>query len=65
MTKVAQGMGLDPANWSCILESRELGLESFCFPERRAKAFVRIAEKSGCDFFFVEGSREDQSAPSG
>jgi UDPglucose 6-dehydrogenase len=48
VTKVAQGMGLDPRIGSAFLNPG-IGFGGFCFP-KDVQAFIRIAEKSGCDF---------------
>jgi UDPglucose 6-dehydrogenase len=48
VTKVAQGMGLDPRIGSSFLNPG-IGFGGFCFP-KDVQAFIRIAEKSGCDF---------------
>jgi len=48
VTKVAQGMGLDPRIGSSFLNPG-VGFGGFCFP-KDLQAFIRIAEKSGCDF---------------
>jgi UDPglucose 6-dehydrogenase len=48
VTKVAQGMGLDPRIGAHFL-SPGIGFGGFCFP-KDVQAFIRIAEKSGCDF---------------
>jgi len=48
VTKVAQGMGLDPRIGDLFLQSG-IGFGGFCFP-KDLQAFIRIAEKSGCDF---------------
>jgi UDPglucose 6-dehydrogenase len=46
--KVAQGMGLDPRIGQAFLKAG-IGFGGFCFP-KDVQAFIRIAEKSGCDF---------------
>jgi UDPglucose 6-dehydrogenase len=46
--KVAQGMGLDPRIGPAFLNAG-IGFGGFCFP-KDVQAFIRIAEKSGCDF---------------
>lgn len=46
--KVAQGMGMDPRIGSEFLNPG-IGFGGFCFP-KDVQAFIRIAEKSGCDF---------------
>jgi UDPglucose 6-dehydrogenase len=48
VTKVAEGMGLDGRIGSAFL-SPGIGFGGFCFP-KDVQAFIRIAEKSGCDF---------------
>jgi UDPglucose 6-dehydrogenase len=48
VTKVAEGMGLDPRIGPAFL-SPGIGFGGFCFP-KDVQAFIRIAEKSGCDF---------------
>src|SRR5713101_159680 len=48
VTKVAEGMGLDPRIGSAFLKPG-IGFGGFCFP-KDVQAFIRIAEKSGCDF---------------
>jgi UDPglucose 6-dehydrogenase len=48
VTKVAQGMGLDPRIGPAFLKPG-IGFGGFCFP-KDVQAFIRIAEKSGCDF---------------
>jgi UDPglucose 6-dehydrogenase len=48
VTKVAGGMGLDPRIGSSFL-SPGIGFGGFCFP-KDVQAFIRIADKSGCDF---------------
>ena len=52
VTKVAQGMGLDPRIGSAFLNPG-IGFGGFCFP-KDVQAFVRIAEKSGCDFSLLK-----------
>lgn len=52
ITKVAQGMGLDPRIGSDFL-SPGIGFGGFCFP-KDVQAFIRIAEKSGCDFSLLK-----------
>jgi len=46
--KVAQGIGLDPRIGPAFLRPG-IGFGGFCFP-KDLQAFVRIAEKFGCDF---------------
>jgi UDPglucose 6-dehydrogenase len=48
VTKVAEGMGLDPRIGSAFLKPG-IGFGGFCFP-KDLQAFIRIAEKLGCDF---------------
>jgi UDPglucose 6-dehydrogenase len=48
VTKVAQGMGLDARIGPSFLNPG-IGFGGFCFP-KDVQAFIRIAEKSGCDF---------------
>ena len=48
VTKVAEGMGLDPRIGASFLNPG-IGFGGFCFP-KDLQAFIRIAEKSGCDF---------------
>jgi len=48
VTKVAEGMGLDPRIGSAFLNPG-IGFGGFCFP-KDVQAFIRIAEKSGVDF---------------
>jgi UDPglucose 6-dehydrogenase len=48
VTKVAHGMGLDPRIGASFLNPG-IGFGGFCFP-KDVQAFIRIAEKSGCDF---------------
>lgn len=48
VTKVAEGMGLDPRIGSSFLNPG-IGFGGFCFP-KDVQAFIRIAEKSRCDF---------------
>ena len=52
VTQVAQGMGLDPRIGAAFL-SPGIGFGGFCFP-KDVQAFVRIAEKSGCDFSLLK-----------
>jgi UDPglucose 6-dehydrogenase len=52
VTKVAEGMGLDPRIGSSFL-SPGLGFGGFCFP-KDVQAFIRIAERSGCDFSLLK-----------
>ena len=52
VTKVAQGMGLDPRIGPAFLNPG-IGFGGFCFP-KDLQAFIRIAEKSGCDFSLLK-----------
>jgi UDPglucose 6-dehydrogenase len=52
VTKVAEGMGLDPRIGAAFLNPG-IGFGGFCFP-KDVQAFVRIAEKSGCDFSLLK-----------
>jgi UDPglucose 6-dehydrogenase len=52
VTKVAEGMGLDPRIGSTFLKPG-IGFGGFCFP-KDLQAFIRIAEKSGCDFSLLK-----------
>jgi len=52
VTKVAEGMGLDPRIGPAFL-SPGLGFGGFCLP-KDVQAFIRIAEKSGCDFSLLK-----------
>ncbi len=52
VTKVAEGMGLDPRIGSSFLNPG-IGFGGFCFP-KDLQAFIRIAEKSGCDFSLLK-----------
>jgi UDPglucose 6-dehydrogenase len=52
VTKVAEGMGLDPRIGASFLNPG-IGFGGFCFP-KDLQAFVRIAEKSGCDFSLLK-----------
>jgi UDPglucose 6-dehydrogenase len=52
VTKVATGMGLDPRIGSAFLNPG-IGFGGFCFP-KDVQAFVRIAEKAGCDFSLLK-----------
>jgi UDPglucose 6-dehydrogenase len=49
---VAKGMGLDPRIGSSFLQPG-IGFGGFCFP-KDLQAFVRIAEKFGCDFSLLK-----------
>ncbi len=48
VNKVAEGIGLDPRIGAAFLQPG-IGFGGFCFP-KDLQAFVRIAEKFGCDF---------------
>lgn len=48
VARVAEGMGLDPRIGSSFLNPG-IGFGGFCFP-KDVQAFIRIAEKSRCDF---------------
>lgn len=48
VTRVALGMGLDPRVGPAFLNPG-IGFGGSCFP-KDVRAFIRIAEKSGCDF---------------
>jgi UDPglucose 6-dehydrogenase len=52
VTEVAHGMGLDPRIGSAFLNPG-IGFGGFCFP-KDVQAFIRIAEKSGCDFSLLK-----------
>ena len=52
VTRVAEGMGLDPRIGSAFLNPG-VGFGGFCFP-KDVQAFIRIAEKSGCDFSLLK-----------
>jgi UDPglucose 6-dehydrogenase len=52
VTKVAEGMGLDPRIGPTFLNPG-IGFGGFCFP-KDVQAFIRIAEKSGCDFSLLK-----------
>lgn len=52
VTRVAQGMGLDPRIGPDFLNPG-IGFGGFCFP-KDVQAFIRIAEKSGCDFSLLK-----------
>lgn len=52
VTKVAEGMGQDPRIGSAFLNPG-IGFGGFCFP-KDVQAFIRIAEKSGCDFSLLK-----------
>jgi UDPglucose 6-dehydrogenase len=52
VTRVAQGMGLDLRIGPAFLNPG-IGFGGFCFP-KDVQAFIRIAEKSGCDFSLLK-----------
>ncbi|HEX8817751.1 MAG TPA: UDP-glucose/GDP-mannose dehydrogenase family protein [Terriglobales bacterium] len=52
VTRVAEGMGLDPRIGQAFL-SPGIGFGGFCFP-KDLQAFIRIADKSGCDFSLLK-----------
>jgi UDPglucose 6-dehydrogenase len=52
VSKVALGMGLDPRIGAAFLNPG-VGFGGFCFP-KDVQAFVRIAEKAGCDFSLMK-----------
>jgi UDPglucose 6-dehydrogenase len=52
VTKVAEGMGLDPRIGPAFLNPG-IGFGGFCFP-KDVQAFIRIAEKSRCDFSLLK-----------
>ena len=52
VTQVAYGMGLDPRIGRAFLNPG-IGFGGFCFP-KDVQAFIRIAEKSGCDFSLLK-----------
>jgi UDPglucose 6-dehydrogenase len=52
INKVAEGIGLDPRIGSSFLQPG-IGFGGFCFP-KDLQAFVRIAEKFGCDFALLK-----------
>jgi UDPglucose 6-dehydrogenase len=52
VTKVAEGMGLDPRIGPSFLNPG-IGFGGFCFP-KDVQAFIRIAEKAGCDFSLLK-----------
>jgi UDPglucose 6-dehydrogenase len=52
VNKVAEGMGLDPRIGRSFLNPG-IGFGGFCLP-KDVQAFVRIAEKSGCDFSLLK-----------
>ncbi len=52
ISKVAEGIGLDPRIGSSFLQPG-IGFGGFCFP-KDLQAFVRIAQKFGCDFSLLK-----------
>jgi len=52
IAKVAEGMALDPRIGPAFLRPG-LGFGGFCLP-KDVQAFIRIAEKSGCDFLLLK-----------
>jgi UDPglucose 6-dehydrogenase len=52
INQVAEGIGLDPRIGPSFLQPG-IGFGGFCFP-KDLQAFVRIAEKFGCDFSLLE-----------
>ncbi len=52
VTRVAEGMGLDSRIGKSFLNPG-IGFGGFCFP-KDLQAFVRIAQKSGCDFSLLK-----------
>ena len=52
VSQVALGMGLDPRIGAAFLNPG-VGFGGFCFP-KDVQAFVRIAEKAGCDFSLMK-----------
>ncbi len=52
VTRVAEGMGMDPRIGPAFLNPG-IGFGGFCFP-KDVQAFIRIAEKSGCDFSLLK-----------
>ena len=52
IAKVAEGMGLDPRIGASFLQPG-IGFGGFCFP-KDLQAFVRIAEKFGCNFTLLK-----------
>ncbi|HEX4426659.1 MAG TPA: UDP-glucose/GDP-mannose dehydrogenase family protein [Terriglobales bacterium] len=50
--KVSEGMGLDPRIGNSFLNPG-IGFGGFCFP-KDVQAFIRIAEKSGCNFSLLK-----------
>jgi len=52
VSMVSEGMGLDPRIGSAFLKPG-IGFGGFCFP-KDVQAFIRIAEKSGCNFSLLK-----------
>ena len=52
VTTVSEGIGLDPRIGHAFLKPG-IGFGGFCFP-KDLQAFIRIAEKSGCDFSLLK-----------
>lgn len=52
VSKVSQGMGMDGRIGSAFLNPG-IGFGGFCFP-KDVQAFIRIAEKSGCNFALLK-----------
>jgi UDPglucose 6-dehydrogenase len=52
VSEVARGIGLDPRIGAAFLNPG-IGFGGFCFP-KDVQAFIRIAEKSGCDFSLLK-----------
>jgi UDPglucose 6-dehydrogenase len=52
VSKVSEGMGLDPRIGRSFLNAG-IGFGGFCFP-KDLQAFIRIAEKAGCDFSLLK-----------
>ncbi len=52
VSKVSEGMGLDPRIGNAFLNPG-IGFGGFCFP-KDVQAFIRIAEKSGCNFSLLK-----------
>jgi UDPglucose 6-dehydrogenase len=52
VSKVSEGMGMDPRIGSAFLNPG-IGFGGFCFP-KDVQAFIRIAEKSGCNFSLLK-----------
>ena len=62
VTKVAEGMGLDPRIGRAFLDAG-IGFGGFCFPKDIA-AFIRIAEQLGYDFALLKATeRINQEQP--